>query len=240
MKIWPKNFIQKADIKKGFKEAFIMVASILIALAINDWNDERKERITEIKILKELRSSLQADLTDLEGNANRVASFQHHTQCITDFISLKRPFEDSLTHKLNIICHNYSFFISNRASFESLKAKGLDIISNDSLRLGIITLYEYTYKLIERSEARRIDEISSKLNYFGPQLQIINDPSTKQETKRLFFEQIIHDQDFNRFLFSKISHDKRVSETHSKVACEVSALTKALEIEINQLQHKFW
>ena len=38
--------------------------------------------------------------------------------------------------------------IQNTAGYETLKSRGLELIKNDSLRLQIITLYEYNYKIL--------------------------------------------------------------------------------------------
>lgn len=46
-------------------EILLVVVGILIALQINNWNENRKERLTEIKYLKNLRYDLQNDSTDL-------------------------------------------------------------------------------------------------------------------------------------------------------------------------------
>ena len=49
-------------------EIALVVIGILIALSINNWNEERKLRILEIKTLKELRSDLRQSLIDIEGD----------------------------------------------------------------------------------------------------------------------------------------------------------------------------
>ena len=46
-------------------EILLVVIGILIALQINNWNENRKERLIEIKYLKNLKHDLQNDSTDL-------------------------------------------------------------------------------------------------------------------------------------------------------------------------------
>lgn len=42
--------------------------------------------------------------------------------------------------------------IQNRAGYESLKSKGLELIQDDFLRLKIISLYEYDYQILQKLE----------------------------------------------------------------------------------------
>jgi len=44
----------------------LVVVGILIALQDNNWNEERKLRIQEIKTLKELSADLNQSLTDIQ------------------------------------------------------------------------------------------------------------------------------------------------------------------------------
>jgi hypothetical protein len=63
-------------------EIFLVVIGILIALQINTWNEEKKSRTYELKMLEELRAVLIRDreyfnsqtnrLTEKEKSANRL------------------------------------------------------------------------------------------------------------------------------------------------------------------------
>ncbi|HBR54223.1 MAG TPA: hypothetical protein DEA82_11320, partial [Flavobacteriaceae bacterium] len=47
-------------------EIILVVIGILIALQINNWNEERKERFTEQKILKQLQKEYTQNLKQLD------------------------------------------------------------------------------------------------------------------------------------------------------------------------------
>ena len=50
-------------LKYAFGEIILVVFGILIALQINNWNEERKDRIKEQVILKQLQEDYQANLS---------------------------------------------------------------------------------------------------------------------------------------------------------------------------------
>ena len=50
----------------AFGEIFLVVIGILIALQINNWNEERKDRIQEQKILALLREEFISNLNQIE------------------------------------------------------------------------------------------------------------------------------------------------------------------------------
>ena len=49
-------------------EIILVVIGILIALSINTWNENKKNKIKEIKSLTELRKDLVQNLNDINGN----------------------------------------------------------------------------------------------------------------------------------------------------------------------------
>jgi hypothetical protein len=60
----------------------------------------------------------------------------------------QRPYSDSLNDNFGAIL---GFWITplNRSSYEVLKAKGLDLISSDTVRLRIVDLYDQVYAEVE-------------------------------------------------------------------------------------------
>src|SRR5688572_11901929 len=49
----------------GVGEIVLLVAGILIALAINNWNENRRDRAREVEILRQLKSEYRANLPQL-------------------------------------------------------------------------------------------------------------------------------------------------------------------------------
>ncbi|MEP0133389.1 MAG: DUF6090 family protein [Eudoraea sp.] len=125
-------------------EILLVVIGILIALSVNNWNEDVKTRNDEIKILKEIRQCMKGDLIEIS-----VVNYLHETS--------QKAIGNILYHFQNDLLYNDSlsndFAVSfvpikpyfNRSGYESLKSQGLNLISNDSLRHSITFMYEYTY-----------------------------------------------------------------------------------------------
>ena len=128
----------------AFGEIVLVVIGILIALSINNWNELRKASIVEIEILKEIKSSLQKDLDNLEGNSTTQNSILRSQSLILDWIEKDLEYNDSLSNHFGRLT-SLTIFRPNASTFESLKQIGLRTITNDSLRNKILNLYENEY-----------------------------------------------------------------------------------------------
>ncbi|MFV0305302.1 MAG: DUF6090 family protein, partial [Moheibacter sp.] len=145
-----------------FLSIFIAVIS---AFALNNWNDNRKDRIAESKILTEISNGLKKDLEDVKGNKlgheQGIKSVGFFKKLLTQKDSISK---DSII--LNYFCLTRDFFsVQNTSGYETLKSKGLELIDNDSLRSKIISLYESDYTILRKFE-EEFYETQFQENYF--------------------------------------------------------------------------
>jgi len=121
-------------------EITLIVIGILIAIQLNNWNENRKSRIQEVKTLKELRSDLVQSLNDIEMNLNVLRTCRKSNEIIKHCIVNKIPYADTLNrHFANL--YPYITFSVNETTYSSLQQSGLSLISNDSLRISISDIY---------------------------------------------------------------------------------------------------
>ena len=135
-------------------EIILIVIGIMIALQLNNWNEERKINQKEKKLLWELVANLKTNeqvlLDNISVETDRIVA-------IDKLLGLTHEFQptDSLDTYFSKVMYREQFSIS-RSSFDNLKSIGLDIIKNDSLKLSITHLFEVTYAL----EKENIDLVS--------------------------------------------------------------------------------
>jgi len=139
--------------KYALGEIILVVIGILIALQINNWNENRKQDIRERSVLNELKQGLESNRSILENRKLEYRSFQSKSKTLIDHIEAKRTYHDSLDQYFFVPVGNYSFGISY-ATFENLKSQGLDIISNEELRLTLVKLYEEEYWHLKDQETK--------------------------------------------------------------------------------------
>ncbi len=130
---WPEFFL----------EILVIVVGVFGAYTLNDWGTRRARNEAEREILTEIKGNLQLDLIDLKGNQTA------HSDGLKFLDSLENANEANMSDEKMGIYLWAAFrdfvYLPQTGAFETLKAKGVDIVSNDSLRLTILRLYDFQY-----------------------------------------------------------------------------------------------
>ncbi|MFT5215450.1 MAG: hypothetical protein ACI83H_000559 [Glaciecola sp.] len=137
------SLIEQNKSGKYFKytigEIILVVIGVLIALSINNWNENRKNSIKEIQFLEGFKNDLMANKTEL----NRVVKKAKITSNLSDSIlKLKRRELDSLGIKsfvrFMMDATGFTVYQTQEGTIQGIMGSGnLDVISNDSIRLAI-------------------------------------------------------------------------------------------------------
>lgn len=128
-------------------EIILVVIGILIALQINNWNEERKAKLEELKLLKELRKDVAFSVEELDTVAYYNQKSLNYLLEIQNHLVNDLPYSkvlDTAFGRLDV----WSVPYLPTTSYETLKIRGLDRIGNDSLKTSIIKLYEYYMKFL--------------------------------------------------------------------------------------------
>jgi hypothetical protein len=125
--------------KYAIGEIILVVIGVLIALSINNWNENRKNSIKEIQFLEGFKNDLMANKTEL----NRVIRKAEITSNSSDSIlKLKRRELESLGIKsfVRFMMDAAGFAVcqTQEGTIQGIMGSGnLDVILNDSIRLAI-------------------------------------------------------------------------------------------------------
>ena len=149
--------------KYAFEFLSIFIA-ILAAFALDNWNDNRNDRVAEAKILTEILNGLEKDKEDVAMNI-----FGHELGLKAcnywRNVTRNQPYESDSLRQYYIILTRDFVSIQNTTGYETLKSRGLELVENDSLRERIVTLYEYDYQAIRKLE-EEYGEMQFHENYF--------------------------------------------------------------------------
>ena len=144
-------------------EFLLVFLGILIALQVDTWNKARELRAEELQILQNFKASLAKDVAYMNGSKDTYEQARNSMDYLIAYMEKDSPYVDSLKyHFANItldwVIHYYF------STYEVLKSKDLNLISNDSLRSDLVTYYEYARGLGLRLANRysRIIEDASK------------------------------------------------------------------------------
>ena len=121
-------------------EIVLVVIGILIALQIDTWNEEQKNRAYEKEVLAQIKENLLQDQLALQATARSYQAAMEASEKLLD-TSKRSTFPDSIPYWLGAVAR-FERFQPLTSSYEALKSKGLDIVSNDALRLLLGQYYD--------------------------------------------------------------------------------------------------
>jgi hypothetical protein len=124
-------------------EIVLVVIGILIALQINNWNEERKKRITERKLLIGLQEDLSRNKELIEDNIRGLSFISDRIESLLRFRADKIAYSDTLNgyfHLARVFPQSTISFLA----FNEIEANGSDIIVSTELRNNIIHLFKIT------------------------------------------------------------------------------------------------
>ncbi len=131
-------------------EIALVVIGILIALQINNWNEWRKDRDREKKVLIQLSKNLQTNCDFLNNWMNNNLNANKNGDIIIEYFKNKLPYHDSIEVYFWSARLKWNEDLSI-VGYESLKNVGFDIIENDLLREEVLNLFEVEYKSYHKS-----------------------------------------------------------------------------------------
>ncbi len=98
-------------------EIFLVVIGILIALSINNWNEERKDRQKASKILEELATNIEYNIQNMEKYIDRAAWHNKYSDYVMTVLEGAIPYSDSLDKVLNHALLNLGTFDFSEPAF---------------------------------------------------------------------------------------------------------------------------
>lgn len=221
----------------AFGEIILVVIGILIALQINNWNENRKLQKVELKLLVDLKANLESTLDKFVSDT----LFNHNTvkqvRVIQRYVNQDLPYDNNLDQAFGSIGHWASPY-PILSAYKTLQVKGLDIISNESLRNDIIDLYEFQYPLLN------VDYDRTEWNAAQSVIYPIIAKNIRRETsesgliaKPNDFEQLKHNDEFLNILELIISNREfgqmRYKSVMMKVKNLISSINEELKVRNN-------
>jgi hypothetical protein len=148
-----KKLIEQDNVRKyllyAIGEILLVVVGILIALQVNNWNEQRNDRKYEATMLNEISLALEQNISDMENSVKYLNRLQHS---IFELASIKNDplhSRDSLMYHFNEVRGGGIAVSFNASAYEAIKSSGLDKISDPDLRKNLSLLYEMQLRSVE-------------------------------------------------------------------------------------------
>jgi len=220
-------------------EVVLVVIGILIALTINNRNEEAKTRMKELNYLTDIKSDLHLNLIDLKAYIVLRETSVNSAEIVIEIFENSNGFdpEEFNFHNLNVQIWR-PFNKNNNVYQELINSGNLEIVSNDSIKNALINM-ELNYKKIEFTESHMrhdfenymypiyfgITDLKSDLtNYFAYETE-----GTKPELSKEKIELLLSNQLFkNGFVLSMFNNETLIQDYKNMVS-----MTERLLISID-------
>jgi hypothetical protein len=229
-----QNLLMENKTGKYFKyaigEIFLVVIGILIALQINNWNENRRLQNEELNLLIEVKSNLVVTLNNFKKDTLFNTESIIQLRKIEHYIFQDLPYNTELDTAFGSIGHWGSPYPIATA-YTTLKTKGLDIISNTTLRNKIVNMYEFELTVLKNDYD--VGEWNI-LNSFNPFIyKHIRSKNSKQSARPNDFESLKLNHEFSNKLGKIISLREGGLKLYKTTMISIEELIKDLDKELN-------
>ena len=239
----------------AFGEILLVVIGILLALQVNNWNEDRKFRAQQAGLLKDLVNDLEANLDELQDG------HVMNSQLLSEYRSLMRAIREDqpASPAIDSLClhlENWHSPFFTRTAYESLKNKGLEVIRNGSLKGRIISVYERSFMFLtddyDRMEWDFAATVKTRLlnNYIqyeelDPRENDVSGPIDPLDPKAIQGEVRVAPVDFEAMkadgpfvnMLSQLIHNRRRGVIlYSQVIAELESLIRDIQGELKTLE----
>lgn len=163
-----KSLLMENKTSKYFKyaigEIILVVIGILIALSINNWNQNQNRLKKETILLQQLKVELISIFKDVYSDLAQLRQAEKSHYKIIDHIDENLDYKEELAFDFDFLKED-EYIYPETAVYNKIKDEGLDIIQNDSIRNNVQILYETIFPRISRGLSFHPD-ISEYLDEF--------------------------------------------------------------------------
>ena len=217
--------------KYAIGEIVLVVIGILIALQLNNWNENQKVKLYERKMLSEVIEDLKMDSIFLEGQFRRINKFEESiNQLLVHPNSIKN--KDGQIRLFGGV-----YLVQNTKSIETIKSGNIQIPLDDDLR-KIINNHYHTARFyldllsIEDKDFREFRSIPLQKSHFEIQID------SSSETFDIYpiplsYETILESKDFNDYILLRKARINRWKTSYERIYTStiecISSITDYLE-----------
>jgi len=222
--------------KYAIGEITLVMIGILLALQVNNWNEQRKLFIQEKGLLEELNKNLQSNIDILNNYIVDQEEKQKELHIITAHFDEKKSYTDTLGMYLrNVRKGEYLSLVTS--AFESLKSIGFNIIRDDELRMAIINLFNYTYEQNIKS-IHSITEMQyeSTHNVFVKYLSFKNDNGEERLVANNYDSLLVNNELYNLITYRN-SGKVGVINMATRILNETKVLKQQVMTSLNVENH---
>ena len=129
-------------IRYAIGEIVLVVIGILIALSINNWNGNRKDRELEKHLLKSLVENIEINCNRLESQIKAITRYRRDGRVIISAIENNLSYHDSLNNYFHFGIMRTNNMRLSSVGYKAIQNVGFEIITNEMLKKEIMVFFE--------------------------------------------------------------------------------------------------
>ena len=220
-------------------EIALIVLGILIAFYLDNINAEKQAREVETKLLQELKLNLASNLKILERTLNTEAEYLAYNEMILDYLDNRKPYDKELDNAFGV----YFWTISTNpvtGGYEFLKSKGVDLITNDSLRNRISFIFENEFSILKTENEVWSNNLQQNISYpyhvklFRRYYATDSNGNETERARPFDYRGLLEDDEFKSINTEIISNRKWNINSLQKLIGEIQGLITQIDAELRK------
>ncbi len=134
-------------------EILLVMIGILLALQVNNWNEQRKAGEKELKLLIELKDDLLETKNDLLTDIAKIPELRDSTNALFKAVLADRISNTDPYKIPKRFATETAILFPKLSAYEAIRSEGITIISNTKLRKEITDFYQLHLERVAWSEA---------------------------------------------------------------------------------------
>ena len=218
-------------LKYAIGEIILVVIGILIALQINNWNEEKKANRFQQKILVELHSSVLNNIHELNEAIRMNEEAKESCDIILNHLANNIAYQDSLDIAFSKSLFWYKY-VPDDSSYESTKTYGLHIITNDSIRKLLAQVNESKVDWLQTREKRNHAFFYTTIQ--PVLIELFDSTIEYHKLTHTHYSRLRENKKYVHILNSLIINRMQDVIWYKELLVEMNHLEKLLQSEINQ------
>ena len=186
-------------LKYAICEILLVVIGILIALQINNWNEDRKDMVRANsyleRISEDLERSIQRSDQLTELNRKILTSISKTQELLERGTSVNQEEKNIIDYAL-LWFPRTTYQMPNMLTYEEMKESGdLNLITDIKLRNALADYYSYLYQ-VEAVYKKLSSDIESQFDVYNTQIRAHTNPETLDVTFNYDFNAMCQDELF--------------------------------------------
>ena len=133
-----RKFLKAVSWTYALGEILLIVIGVTLALAATSWYEDRQERLTETEMLDQIRADLVDKRASLEDRLRLHQQQVDDIRQVVAFLDSTATDARAVSGLFRAVGRFYGIRL-NTSVYEVLKSRGLDLVSDSSLRNHIVT-----------------------------------------------------------------------------------------------------